>query len=156
MLSKSAQKVKGILKSMGFNNQIVEISGSTRTSKEAADAVGCQVGQIAKSLVFQIKKSNQPIVIVTSGANRVDEEIMADVIGEEIEMADADFVRKVTGFVIGGVPPVGYKQKVRAFIDEDLLEYEEIWAAAGTPNSVFMLTPEELVKLTGGEVVSVR
>lgn len=156
MLAKSAQKVKETLKSMGFSNQVVEILVSTRTSKEAAEAVGCQVGQIAKSLVFKTKKSKNPIIIITSGSNHVDEEIMSDFIEEEIEMADADFVREVTGFVIGGIPPVGHIRKIRTFIDEDLLEYEEIWAAAGTPNTVFMLTPDELLNMTKGEVVSVK
>lgn len=156
MLSKSAQKVNETLKTMGFNNQIVEIPDSTRTSKEAAEAVGCQVGQIAKSLVFKCKKSKDPILVITSGKNRVEEELLTDVVADELVIADADFVREVTGFAIGGVPPVGHSQKIRTLIDEDLLEYEEIWAAAGTPNAVFMLTPEELLNMTGGEVIAVN
>jgi len=156
MSSNAVQKVKDVLESLGFSNQIIEIPQSTRTSKEAAEAVGCQVRQIAKSLVFRTKKNKEPIIIIASGSNRVDEEIIKDVIGEEIEIADADFVSETTGFVIGGVPPVGHSQKIRTFIDEDLLECDEIWAAAGTPNAVFMLVPEELLKMTEGEVVSVK
>jgi len=156
MLGKSAIKVQKALKSLGFKNRVIEIPTSTRTSTEAAEAVGCKVGQIAKSLIFKTEKKEVPILIIASGANRVDKEIIRDVISEKIELADADFVREKTGFVIGGVPPIGHLDNIRTFIDEDLLQYEEIWAAAGAPNAVFMLTPDDLIRMTGGVVISVK
>lgn len=155
-LSASARKVQQALQALGLDLQVVELPGSTRTAVEAAQAVGCQVGQIVKSLVFKAKRSQRPILVVASGLNRVDEHRVEAMIGEPLGKADADFVRQQTGFVIGGVPPLGHTQKLAAFIDEDLLQYEEIWAAAGTPHAVFRLTPGDLVKMTGGTVMKVK
>jgi prolyl-tRNA editing enzyme YbaK/EbsC (Cys-tRNA(Pro) deacylase) len=135
---------------------VVELPASTRTSAEAAQAVGCQVGQIAKSLVFKTGDTQQPILVIASGANRVDEAKIGARLGEAIEKADADFVHSRTGFVIGGVPPVGHIEALKTFIDEDLLTYEQIWAAAGTPHAVFLLQPADLVHITKGEVVRVK
>jgi prolyl-tRNA editing enzyme YbaK/EbsC (Cys-tRNA(Pro) deacylase) len=135
---------------------VVELPGSTRTAVEAAQAVGCQVGQIVKSLVFKAKRSQRPILVVASGQNRVDERRVEALIGEPLGKADADFVRERSGFVIGGVPPVGHSEEIETFIDEDLLQYEEIWAAAGTPHAVFRLTPADLVKMTGGLVAAIK
>jgi prolyl-tRNA editing enzyme YbaK/EbsC (Cys-tRNA(Pro) deacylase) len=129
---------------------------STRTSAEAAAAVGCTVGQIAKSIVFRAVSSQRPVLVLTSGVNRVSESAVAVLVGEPLAKADADFVRARTGFVIGGVPPVGHAESLITFIDEDLLQFAEIWAAAGTPNAVFRLTPEELVRLTDGRVAKVK
>jgi len=151
-LKSSAQKVQDALAAAGFTNQVVELPDSTRTSAEAAAAVGCAVEQIAKSLVFRGKQSGAAILVIASGGNRVDEKKLKALAGENISKPDADFVREQTGFVIGGVPPIGHAQPLRTFIDRDLWRYQEIWAAAGHPNAVFRLTPDELVAMTGGAV----
>jgi len=155
-LSPSARKVQAALAARGFTLQVVELPQSTRTSAEAAAAVGCTVGQIAKSIVFRAARSQRPVLVLTSGVNRVSESAVAVLVGEPLAKADADFVRARTGFVIGGVPPVGHAESLITFIDEDLLQFAEIWAAAGTPNAVFRLTPEELVRLTEGKVAKVK
>jgi len=154
-LSTSVQKVQNALQSLGMTLHVVEMPDSTRTAVEAAQAVGCQLGQIVKSLVFKAKRSERPILVVASGANRVNERAIEALIGEPLGKADADFVRQRTGFVIGGVPPVGHTERLETFIDEDLLQFEEIWAAAGTPNAVFRLSPGDLVKMTGGRVIKI-
>lgn len=151
-LKSSAQKVQDALAAAGFTNQVVELPDSTRTSAEAAAAVGCAVEQIAKSLVFRGKQSGAAILVIASGGNRVDEKKLKALAGENISKPDADFVREQTGFVIGGVPPIGHAQPLRTFIDRDLWRYQEIWAAAGHPNAVFRLTPDELAAMTGGAV----
>ncbi len=156
MLSPSAQRVQDALTAIGVKIQVIELPASTRTSAEAAEAVGCQVGQIAKSLIFKKQVSEQPVLVIASGANRVSEARLAALIGEPVEKADADFVKVHTGFAIGGVPPVGHHKKLQTFIDEDLLEYQEIWAAAGTPHAIFRLTPRELIALSGGQVTTVK
>lgn len=155
-LKPSAQKVQDALRARGFRNEVIEFAASTRTSAEAAAAVGCTVEQIAKSLVFVGKSSGQPLLVIASGGNRIDEKKVQALVGEKIVRADADFVRAQTGFVIGGVPPLGHARPLRTFIDADLLTYTEIWAAAGHPNAVFRLTPEELVQMTGGTVADVK
>lgn len=139
---------------LGLNNEVRELPAATRSAAEAAAAIGCQVAQIAKSLVFKTKGSGKAVLVIASGVNRVDEKKVAGYLGEPIERADADLVRQKTGFAIGGVPPVGHSEKLETFIDEDLLQHEAIWAAAGTPNAVFQLTPADLVKATGGRIVS--
>jgi prolyl-tRNA editing enzyme YbaK/EbsC (Cys-tRNA(Pro) deacylase) len=155
-LSPSVQKVQDAIRTLGFPVEVVELEATTRTSADAAQAVGCKVEQIAKSLVFQTKITHRPILVIASGSNRVNEERMAEVISEPLGKADADFVRRHTGFAIGGVPPVGHLEKLEIFIDEDLLKYEEIWAAAGNPHAVFKLTPSDLIKITGGRVISIK
>jgi prolyl-tRNA editing enzyme YbaK/EbsC (Cys-tRNA(Pro) deacylase) len=155
-LSPSAQKVQDCLTELGFSNQIVEHEQTTRTSAEAAAAVGCEVGQIAKSVIFKGKTSGKAILVIASGANRVDEKKLRTLVGEKIEKPDADFVRSQTGFVIGGVPPVGHANPLLTFIDESLLAYDSIWAAAGTPNAVFPLSPADLVKMTNGQVADLK
>jgi prolyl-tRNA editing enzyme YbaK/EbsC (Cys-tRNA(Pro) deacylase) len=155
-LSASALRVQQTLQALGFVLQVVELPQSTRTSIEAAQACGCQVAQIAKSLVFQGKRSSKPVLVIASGANRVDEKKLAALIGEPIQRPDADFVREKTGFAIGGVAPVGLSTPLDVFIDEDILQYEMIWAAAGTPHAVFQLTPADLCKMTGGRVVTIK
>jgi prolyl-tRNA editing enzyme YbaK/EbsC (Cys-tRNA(Pro) deacylase) len=155
-LSSSAQKVQDTLRDLGFGNQVIELQETTRTSADAARAAGCQVGQIAKSLVFKGWNTHKPILVIASGVNRVNEQRIADLISEPLVKADADYVRTQTGFVIGGVPPVGHLEKMEIFIDEDLLKYDEIWGAAGTPNAVFKLSPADLVKMTGGRVSSIK
>jgi Cys-tRNA(Pro) deacylase len=154
-LSPSAQKVQDTLTARGFDLRVVEFEQTTRTSAEAAQAVGCEVGQIAKSLIFKTK-SGKAILVIASGANRVDEKKLRELAGEKIEKPDAEFVRSQTGFVIGGVPPVGLAQSLITFIDEDLTRFDTIWAAAGTPNAVFKLAPGDLVKMTGGMIANVK
>lgn len=152
-LSSSAQKVQDALTSLGLTLKVVELPGSTRTALEAAEAVGCQLGQIVKSLVFKAKRSQRPILVIASGMNRVDERKIEALIGEPLGKADADFVRQHTGFVIGGVPPVGHMEPLQTFIDADLLQFERVWAAAGTPHAVFELNPADLARMTGGQVI---
>lgn len=155
-ISASAKKVQAALQEKGFSFQVEELPGSTRTAQDAAGAVGCGVGQIAKSLVFKMKGSGEPILVIASGANRVDEEKLAERAGEPVKMAHPDFVRRHTGFAIGGVPPVGHDNPMRTWIDEDLLEHDEIWAAAGTPHALFRLDPADLPRMTEGAVVPVK
>jgi len=154
-LSASAQKVQDALTALGFSMQVVELPASTRTALEAAQAVGCNVGQIVKSLIFKGRDSGRPLLILASGANRVDLEKAAAAVGEALDKADADFVRQHTGFAIGGVPPLGHTTALETLIDVDLLQYQEIWAAAGTPNAVFCLSPVDLQRVTGGRVVNI-
>ena len=155
-LKASAQRVQDALTARGFSNQIVELADSTRSAAEAATAVGCTVGQIAKSLIFRGAQTGQALLVIASGANRVNEKQMATQLGEPLQKATADFVREQTGFAIGGVPPIGHAQPVTTVIDEDLLQFAEIWAAAGHPHAVFRLTPDELVRMTEGTVLSVK
>jgi len=155
-LKKSIAKVQAALEEFGYELDIIEFSSSTRTAREAAEAIGCMVGQIAKSLIFKGKTSQKPVLIIASGTNRVNEKLAKEYIGEELEKADAEFVLEHTGFAIGGVPPVGHIKPINAFIDEDLLQYDEIWAAAGTPNAVFKLTPKILVEITKGKVIKIK
>ena len=155
-LSPSALKVQEVLRLMGFNGKVIEFEDSTRTSAEAAERVGCQIGQIVKSLIFRGQASDKPVLVLTSGANRVDEMLVSRYAGETIGRADAEFVRASTGFAIGGVPPVGHLLPLETYIDEDLLQYDQIWGAAGTPNAVFEMTPTDLEKMTGGKVIRVK
>lgn len=157
----SVDRVRAALAGLGLKTEIKEFAASTRTSADAATAIGCAVAQIAKSLVFRAKPSGRAILVMASGANRVDEKKLAAALsesmpGETIGKADADFVRAETGFAIGGVSPVGHGIKLMTFIDEDLMGLGEIWAAAGSPNSVFRLTPEDLVRVTGGRVLALK
>jgi len=154
-LSESAQKVQDALNRHGVTCEVVELPDSTRTAQEAAQAIGCRVEQIAKSLVFQGKQTNRPLLVIASGANRVSEKKLRDLVSEPVRKADADFVREQTGFAIGGIPPVGHTQPIETFLDEDLLKHGEIWAAAGTPHAVFKLTAEDLLKMTHGKVVTI-
>ena len=154
-LSESAQKVQKALHALGLSLQVVELPNSTRTAAEAAEAVGSQVGQIVKSLVFRREVSETPVLILASGANRVNLEKVAALVGEPLGKADADYVRQQTGFAIGGVPPVGHLQALDTWIDEDLFQYSEIWAAAGTPNAVFRLAPDDLLRMTGGRAIKI-
>ena len=154
-LSSSAQRVQEALANLGLVLQVVELPDSTRTAGEAAAAIGCTVEQIAKSLIFKTKVTERPVLVIASGSNRVDEKKIEAVLGEKITKADADFVRQHTGFAIGGVPPVGHVEELVTLIDEDLLVFDEIWAAAGTPHAVFRLTGNELVQATQGKVVKV-
>ncbi len=155
-LSSSAQKVQDQIKSLGFDYIVTEHAESTRTAQEAAERAGCELGQIVKSLIFKGKSTDKPILVLTSGANRVDEKRISQYAGEAITRADADFVRAVTGFAIGGVPPIGHLQKLETYLDEDFLQYPTIWAAAGTPNAIFELKTPDLQTMTQGKVAMVK
>lgn len=148
-------RVQEALQRAGIVTTILELSESTRTATEAAKAIGCELAQIAKSLLFRTA-SGSPVLVIASGRNRVDEGRVAAMVGETIERAPADFVRSVTGYAIGGVPPAGHATQLRhVLVDADLFEYAEIWAAAGTPHAVMRLTPDELLRLCGGRVMNV-
>ncbi len=155
-LSPSAQRIQNLLNSLGYSYTVVEHVESTRTAQEAADRAGCELGQIVKSLIFRGKTSGKPILVLTSGTNRVDEKRITEYAGEPIGRADADFVRAVTGFAIGGVPPIGHNESMETYVDEDFLQYPTVWAAAGTPNAIFELKTEDLQKMTGGKVTQVK
>ena len=155
-LSSSAQKVQDAIKYLGYDYEVIEFEDSTRTALEAAERVGCEVGQIVKSLVFQGKNSGEPILILTSGANRVDVKRIKAHAEEKIGRAAPAFVRERSGYAIGGIPPLGHLNPIKTYIDEDLLQYDKIWAAAGTPNAVFELDANQLEKLTGGQVIAVK
>ena len=155
-LSPSAQKFQDLLNSLGYDYTVIEHAESTRTAQEAADRAGCELGQIVKSLIFKGKESGKPILVLTSGMNRVDENRISGYAGEGISRPNADFVRTVTGFAIGGVPPVGHIQRMETYIDEDFLQYQTIWAAAGTPNAIFELSTDVLQKITDGKIVRVK
>jgi prolyl-tRNA editing enzyme YbaK/EbsC (Cys-tRNA(Pro) deacylase) len=148
-LSAAAQRIQDVLAARGLPHQVVEFTQTTRSAADAAAAIGCTVAQIAKSIMFRAA-SGAPVLVIASGPNRIDEAKVAAALGEPIGKADADFVRTATGFAIGGVPPLGHAQTPRTLIDRDLLALPTIWAAAGTPNAVFQLTPDELVDMTGG------
>jgi prolyl-tRNA editing enzyme YbaK/EbsC (Cys-tRNA(Pro) deacylase) len=147
-LSRAATRVQSALEAAGVEARVVELPQSTRTASEAAQAVVCEVGQIAKSLVFR-DAGGEAVLVITSGTNRVNEKRLG------LQRADADFVREKTGYAIGGIPPVGHATPLRTFIDEDLLRFERVWAAAGTPNAVFELWPGDLPRMTGGHVIRV-
>lgn len=155
-LPRSAQRVQSVLDDHNLSLQVVEFPDSTRTSQEAADAIGCELAQIAKTLVFRKKRSDTPVLVIASGANRVNEKALRDHLGEKVEKADADYAQEHTGYAIGGIPPVGHVEAIETYIDEDLLSHECIWAAAGTPHAVFRLTPQALVEITGGDIISVK
>ncbi len=155
-LKSSAARVQEALDRAGLALTVREFPASTRTAAEAAAAIGCEVAAIAKSLIFRAKQSDRPVLVVASGINRVDEKRVARHLGEKLGRADAAFVREKTGYAIGGVPPCGHATPPLVFLDEDLFELEEIWAAAGTPNAVFRLTPADLQALTQGQVIRVK
>ena len=155
-LKLSAQRVQAVLRDYGLEARVREFPASTRSAEEAAAAIGCAVEQIVKSLIFRAEQSGAPVLVLAGGGNRVDESAVGALLGEPIKCAKPDFVREATGFAIGGVPPVGHLRTPITLIDRDLMDLEEIWAAAGTPNAVFCLTPEQLVGLTEGRVADIK
>jgi prolyl-tRNA editing enzyme YbaK/EbsC (Cys-tRNA(Pro) deacylase) len=152
----SLERVQERLAALGGGHRVVELDASARTAVDAARALGCRVDQIVKSLVFRGRRTDRAILVTASGANRVNEERVAELVDEPVEKADAAFVRARTGFAIGGVAPVGSTGPLTTVIDEDLLQWHEIWAAAGHPKTVFRLSPADLVQMTGGRVARVR
>ncbi len=154
-LSAAARRVQDALRAAGFANTVVELAEPVRTAQAAADAVGCTPEQIVKSLLFRAETSGRPVLVVASGRHRVDTHKLAAVVGEPVAMGEPRFVREVTGFAIGGIPPVGHARPLDVVVDAHLLTLGALWAAAGHPNSLFALTPEELVRMTGGRVAEV-
>jgi prolyl-tRNA editing enzyme YbaK/EbsC (Cys-tRNA(Pro) deacylase) len=155
-LKAAAARVQAALEDKGVDLKVRQFPESTRTAAEAAAAIGCDVAQIAKSIVFRAEDSGGPVLVVASGVNRIDEAKVAALIGQAIGRADAAFVREATGYAIGGVPPIGHAVQPITVLDRDLLALTEVWAAAGTPNAVFALAPDTLVALTGGTVGDVK
>ena len=153
-LSPTAQRVQDVLDAAGVATRVVEYAEPGRTSAQAAAIIGCTVGQIAKSLVFRAA-SGRAVLVIASGAHRVDEARVAATLGESIGKADAAFVRAVTGYAIGGIPPLGHAQALATLVDRDLLRYDVVYAAGGTPHAMFPLTPADLVRVSGGTVSDV-
>ena len=152
--SPSTLRVIRALEHAGVQFEVREFPEGTRTSREAADALGCGVGQIAKSIVFS--SGSGPVLAIASGSNRIDLTKLEQEVGEAVEMMKPNQVKELTGFAIGGVPPVAHFSPMEVFIDRDLLEHDKVWAAAGTPWSVFSITPADLVKVSGGSVADIR
>ncbi len=151
-LKPSAQRVQDALTERGLGERVQELTATARSAAEAAAALGCQVGQIAKSLVFRARTTGRAVLVIACGSNRVDLAKVEALVGEPLDKADPEFVREQTGFAIGGIPPLGHDRPLVTVIDEDLLGFERLWAAAGHPSAVFPLTPAELVAVTGGQV----
>jgi len=147
------ERVREALAAGGLSAEVREMPASTRTAPDAAAAVGCTVAQIVKSLVFRGATSGRPLLALVSGKNRADEAKLAAHFGEPILRADADFVRERTGFAIGGVAPLGHAEPLIPLVDRDLMAFDVVWAAAGAPNAVFPVAPDDLVRVTGGRVV---
>ncbi|HXF79864.1 MAG TPA: YbaK/EbsC family protein [Usitatibacter sp.] len=150
LASPAVVRVTEALRAAGIDSPIVELPGAARTAKLAAQFLGCEVGQIANSLVFRGGATGTPILVMSSGARRVDTGKLAAIVGEAVGKADADFVRTATGFAIGGVAPAGHTGRLRAFVERSLAAYGTVWAAAGHPNTVFQLAYRDLVRITGG------
>lgn len=151
-----SQRIQEVLDQYGFELQVVELKDSTRTAREAAATIGCELGQIVKSIIFKGTQTNKPVLVIASGVNQVSMQTLQSHFGEAVCKPDANFVAKVTGYVIGGVPPIGHLNPIDCYIDEDLLQYKVIWAAAGTPYSVFELSPPQLLKMTQGKVICIK
>lgn len=151
----SAQKVQDEARRLGLVITVREMAASTRTAEDAASACGCEVAQIIKSLVFRGAESGSPYLVLVSGSNRLNEKGAAATLGEALERPDAAYVRDVTGFAIGGIPPFGHVSPMRVFIDEDLMRFETVWAAAGTPRAVFSVAPGALADAVDGQIMKV-
>ncbi len=146
----SSARVASALAAKGVRLEIREFPASTRTAADAAAAIGCDIAQIAKSIILRSTLSNRVVLVITSGTNRVDEAKVSQHVGEPLTKADAEFVRNKTGFSIGGVAPVGHLEPPIVLMDADLLQYDSVWAAAGTPNSVFCITPQQMTVVVDG------
>lgn len=156
-LAKSAISVQKALDKLGLECKVLELPNSTRTALDAASSIGCELSQIVKSLIFTTKNSKKPVLVLASGPNQVDIKTIEDCTCESITKADADFVREVTGFAIGGIPPVGHKNAIDfVYIDQDLMALDEVWAAAGTPNAVFCIKSQDLLKATDGKLINIK
>jgi prolyl-tRNA editing enzyme YbaK/EbsC (Cys-tRNA(Pro) deacylase) len=154
-LKPAAQRVQDGARALGLDITVRQMGQSTRTAEEAAQACGCQVGQIVKSLVFRGKESGKPYLLLVSGANRVNEKALKGILGEALVRPDAQYVRDVTGYAIGGIPPLVHATPLATYMDQDLLTFEVIWAAAGTPECVFSVLPADLRDKAGAKVIAV-
>jgi prolyl-tRNA editing enzyme YbaK/EbsC (Cys-tRNA(Pro) deacylase) len=154
-LPPSAQRVQDALGAAGVETRVVALTVAARTSAQAAVALGVEVGQIAKSLVFRAVDSGRPVLVIAAGDKRVDEQRIANLLGEPIERAAPEFVREHSGFAIGGVAPVGHASTMVTFIDSSLRRFPTLWAAGGTPHCVFPIDPAALVRVSGGNEVDV-
>ncbi len=150
----AVRKVQSAIRQLGIEREVIELGVDARTSQQAADALGVGVGQIAKSLVFTV--NSNPLLVIASGANRVDELKLEKLAGGKVRRADPETVKRATGYAIGGVPPLGHPTPLPVYVDPDLLQYGLIYAAAGVPECVFPLTPDELVQGTGGRVADLK
>ena len=150
-MSKSLRRVEAALHEAGLSVEIRETDDSARTAEGAAAAVGCEVDQIAKSIIFRGEDSGHVVLFLTAGGNRVDPAKATAVAGQVLGKADADLIRAETGFAIGGVAPLGHLRRIDAFLDPRLLEFDQVWAAAGTPRHIFSIAPAELLRITGAE-----
>jgi prolyl-tRNA editing enzyme YbaK/EbsC (Cys-tRNA(Pro) deacylase) len=150
----AAQKVQAAITACGLSRQVIELAVHARTSQQAAQALGVSVGQIVKSLVFTV--DGRPLLVAASGANRVDERRLAALAGGRVRRADPETVKQATGYTIGGVPPLGLASALAIYVDRDLLGYDLVYAAAGLPECVFPIAPDELVRATGGQVVDIK
>jgi prolyl-tRNA editing enzyme YbaK/EbsC (Cys-tRNA(Pro) deacylase) len=155
-LPPTAQKVQQAVLALGLDGAVREMSASTRTAEEAAAACGVAVGQIVKSLIFVGAKSGQPYLFLVSGSNRVDEQGVTAFLGESLTRPKAEQVKALTGFAIGGVPPLGHETRIATYMDRDLLQYSVVWAAAGTPRAVFPADPHALCRAVGALVIAVN
>jgi prolyl-tRNA editing enzyme YbaK/EbsC (Cys-tRNA(Pro) deacylase) len=153
--SPETEKVKQLLKDFGVETEIFIFDQSTKTAIDAANALKCEVAQIAKSIIFKNLSTNQSILVITSGPNRVDTEKLKEIVGSDVKLGDPDFVKEKTGYVVGGVSPVGHLVTPDVYIDADLMKYSEIWAAAGTANSVFKIAPDKLASITKAKTTTV-
>ena len=151
-MSKSLKRVEAALAAAGLSVDIRETDDSARTAEGAAAAVGCAVDQIAKSIIFRGEGTGHVVLFLTAGGNRVDPAKATAAAGQPLGKADADLIRAETGFAIGGVAPVGHLNRIAAFFDPRLLEFDTVWAAAGTPRHVFAIAPGELLRLTGAQL----
>jgi len=153
-LKPAAQRVKDALNAKGLDGDVRHMPQATRSAVEAAAACGCSLGQIVKSLLFRGASSGKPYLLLVSGANRVNEQGVAEVIGEALRRADANDVREVTGFAIGGIPPLGHPTPLITFMDATLLDFDLVWAAAGTPDAVFPVAPARLAAAAEARIIS--
>jgi prolyl-tRNA editing enzyme YbaK/EbsC (Cys-tRNA(Pro) deacylase) len=153
-LAKSALSVQDSLSKLQLKCKVLELPSSARTAADAASSIGCDISQIVKSLIFKTKNTSKPVLVLVSGKNQVDVKPIETCLGESIVKADAEFVRDVTGFSIGGIPPIGHKNSIHSiYIDQDLIDLDEVWAAAATPNAVFCIKSQDLLKATGGKII---
>jgi prolyl-tRNA editing enzyme YbaK/EbsC (Cys-tRNA(Pro) deacylase) len=156
VLSPSAQRVQDALHAAGADSVVIEYETTARTANEAAALLQCKLGQIAKSIIFRIAGTDEGVLVVTAGSNRVDERRVEAHLSVALAKADAAFVRTVTGFAIGGVAPLGALQALRVLLDEDLLRYDRVYAAGGTPQALFAIAPQDLLRVAGAQVASVK
>lgn len=156
-LAKSATSVQEALDKLGLVCKVLELPDSTTTAADAASSIGCDIAQIVKSLIFRTKNSGKPVLVLVSGPNQVNIQLLEGYLGESVTKADANFVREVTGFAIGGIPPIGHKNSIDfIYIDKDLLDIDKVRAAAGTPNTVFCIKSKYSLKATDGKLINIK